>query len=173
MIKHSAATGRGRTMNMTLLAAMAMLIGGCAGLPLQMSDAAAVKARANGAYQSERWGAAARDYRRYVESVPSDPHAWYRLGNAEARLGELRAAEAAYYAALEADPELARARHNLGLVQIRLAWRALAGARRDLPADDRAGRETRRLLTCLRELFMAGPDAEGECPAPDPTEGAL
>ena len=90
---------------------------------------------------------------------PEDAEGWYRQGNALAREDRLEEARAAYLQALALQPDLARARHNLGLVHLQLGWKALLQARRDLPAEDRAAAATMDYLGCLMQVFTGRPDS--------------
>ncbi|MFB4204943.1 tetratricopeptide repeat protein [Arhodomonas sp. KWT2] len=143
-----------------LLVLIAAVATGCTALPVgQGGD----KAAADRAYDAGRYRDAASRYQHYLESAPRDPHAWYRLGNARVELGRLRPAETAFYRALDADPAMARARHNLGLVQLRLAWRSLVEAHSRLPADAARDKRTAALAACLLQGLgtWQGP---GQCP---------
>lgn len=88
---------------------------------------------------------------------PEDAQDWYRQGNTLAHEDRLEEALAAYVRALELDPNLARARHNLGLVHLQLGWKALLQARRELPADDRAAAATMAYLECLMQVLTGRP----------------
>ena len=94
-----------------------------------------------------------------ADGAPQDAEGWYRQGNALAREDRLEEARAAYVQALALDPDLARARHNLGLVHLQLGWQALLQARRELPADDRAAAATMDYLGCLMQVLMGRPES--------------
>ncbi|MBA1147217.1 tetratricopeptide repeat protein [Ectothiorhodospiraceae bacterium WFHF3C12] len=137
------------------LCLLALGAAGCASLPGAATDD--IRARAEAAYEADEFAAAARGYGKYLEHRPGDARAWYRLGYAQAQLGRLEAAEASLRRALALDPEMARARHNLGLVQIQLGVSAILSARRSLPEVDRAAAQTMQYLACLMEIFMGYP----------------
>ena len=100
---------------------------------------------------------------------PQDAEGWYQQGNALARDDRLEEARAAYVRALELQPELARARHNLGLVHMQLGWKALLQARRELPAEHPASAATMDYLGCLMQVFMGRPDSS-HCDPPSSEE---
>lgn len=108
---------------------------------------------AEAAYQHGDWLRAVHSYRAYLDKVPADPQGWYRMANAYVQLDRLRQAEAAYYQALNLDPDLAQARHNLALVHMQLAWKELLQARRQLPPDEPAARQTQRYFACLLQTL--------------------
>ncbi|UEX76729.1 tetratricopeptide repeat protein [Spiribacter halobius] len=141
---------------------LTLLLAGCAALktppPEDAATAGEVRAEADAAYAAEDWERAAARYRGYLALEGTDAEAWYRLGNAEARRGELEEAEAALRRSLELAPERAEARHNLGLVQLQLGRRNLLAARRELPAADATATQTVRYLACLMALFRGRPD---------------
>ncbi|MQM37712.1 hypothetical protein KBTX_01714 [wastewater metagenome] len=149
-----------------LLVLIAAVTSGCAAFPMGQGDD---KAAADRAYEAGHYRLAATRYERYLETAPRDPHAWYRLGNARVELDRLRAAEAAFYQALDADPAMARARHNLGLVQLRLAWRSLVEAHSGLPADAARDERTTALAACLLRGLQTWQGA-GHCPQRTETE---
>lgn len=97
---------------------------------------------------------------------PQDAQDWYRQGNTLAHDDRLEEAREAYVRALELDPNLARARHNLGLVHLQLGWKALLQARRELPADDRAAAATMDYLGCLMQVLMERPESTHCDPPP-------
>lgn len=84
---------------------------------------------------------------------------WFRLGNLQAERGELETAAGSYREALRQDPELAQARHNLGMTYLQLGVHAILTARRDLPDVDAEAAGSMRWLGCVMELFMGFPDS--------------
>lgn len=126
--------------------------------------------RAEAAYRSADWSRAVHSYREYLDKVPADPQAWYRMANAYVRLDRLHQAEAAYYQALDLDPELAQARHNLALVHLQLAWNELLQARRQLPPDEPAASQTQRYLACLLQT-LKGQAQPAQCQADNTLQG--
>ena len=79
---------------------------------------------------------------------------WFEIANVYAELGDLPEAEAAYRQslALGMDP---RARHNLGLVQVRMGMEALGSAREALPPDPATQARTRAYLQTLLDRVGA------------------
>ncbi|MGD8428784.1 MAG: tetratricopeptide repeat protein [Ectothiorhodospiraceae bacterium] len=159
MIKDLPVGASGRWLPVLLLC-LSLLgsLSGCATVDSYSRDVLGQRAAA--AYDAGRFDDAATGYRLYLKHFPDDARAWYRLGNSYAELDRLRDAEAAYYRALKIDGTLARARHNLGLVHMQLAWKNLLEARRSLPEADQAAAETMQYLGCLMETFMGYPDPE-------------
>jgi len=91
---------------------------------------------------------------------------WFEIGNLYAELGDLDEAEAAYRRALELGMDQ-RARHNLGLVQVRMGMEALADARNEMPPDPVARRELRAYLqTLLDRVGAPEPPEVSENPSP-------
>ena len=140
--------------------ALVLLLAGCATGGADPVGTEALHREAMQAYGAGRYAEAGAALERYLARRPEDAGAWYRLGNALARQDRLREAEAAYYRALDLEPGMARARHNLGLVHMQLAWKALFEARRALPEVDSAAAATMRYLGCLMETFMGHPEPE-------------
>lgn len=132
-----------------------VLASGCASL--QQPRPADLRGEAGAAYEAEDYAAAAEGFIDYLQRRPDDAEAWFRLGNAQAQLGRLEAAESALRQALALEPGMARARHNLGLVQIQLGVTAVLMARRDLPEVDDPAARTMEYLACLMETFMGYP----------------
>lgn len=125
--------------------------------------------RADRAYEAGADARAIRHYRGYLAQAPDSPRVWYRFGNALARDGQLRPAQEALEQALTLDPALAEAKHNLGLVHMQLAWKALLAARRNLPESDTQSAGTMRYLGCLMATF-AGETNPGNCRHPSQQE---
>lgn len=138
-----------------VLLVAALLAVGCSSLGTPRPET--VREQAASAYAAGDYGEAARAYAHYLDGHPNDAQAWYRLGYAHAQVGRLVAAEAAFRRALDLDPEMARARHNLGVVQIQLGVKAILAARRELPDVDDAAARTMEYLACLMETFMGYP----------------
>ncbi len=95
-------------------------------------DVLRLNAAAMDAYHNERWDEALPLYAELVEADPERALAWYRLGNLQARDGELDGAIASYTRAVALEPDNAEARHNLGLVHIRRGAEQLREARQSL-----------------------------------------
>lgn len=129
-----------------------LLLCGCATLGSPQLREHAAQAYAAGDYE-----AAATAYESLTRQS-DEAEDWYRLGNVYAQLDRPEDAAAAWRSALERDPGHARARHNLGLVYLRLGVGNLLGARLALPEVDAAAAATMRYLACIMEIFMGQPD---------------
>lgn len=134
----------------------ALLVSGCATLQPNV-DPRPIREQARRAYEASNYERAVEHYVDYLQQRPEDAQAWYRLGNAQAQLGRLEAAESALRQALALNSKMDRARHNLGLVQIQLGVMAILEARRGLPDVDQPAARTMEYLACLMETFMGYP----------------
>lgn len=109
--------------------ACACALAACASTPaVRLADLTALQQQADGAYAHHDWRAAAEGYRVLTERVPDDTAYWFRLGNSYARMDEPESAVRAYRAALQRNPHLAPAWHNLGAVLLEQAQAALQQA---------------------------------------------
>lgn len=137
-----------------LAAALALLLAGCASLPVASGAGSdRLRQRAEAAYARDDPQALAL-YRRLTERPDARAEDWFRLGNLHAQRVQLEAAAAAYREALARDPELAQAQHNLGMTYLQLGVQALLAARRGLPDVDAQAAASMRWLACVMELFM-------------------
>lgn len=141
---------------LVLIALVAMA--GCATLPAA-DDGEALRRRAEAAHAAGDDNARAL-YDRLTATPSARAEDWFRLGNLYAQDGELEAAAAAYREALAHDPELARARHNLGMTYLQLGVRAMLSARKELPEVDAEAAASMRWLACIMEMFMGFPDPQ-------------
>lgn len=116
-----------------------------------------LRAEAEAAYHEQRPQAEAL-YQRLTASPQARAEDWFRLGNLYADKNELEPAAAAYREALKRDPQLARARHNLGMTYLQLGVESILAARRGLPDVDPEAAGSMRWLACVMELFMGFPD---------------
>jgi len=101
-----------------------LLLGAC--MPQMVRKAAnddlfELETAAEAAYRKGDYPTALADYERLVQAAPGNALLRFRLGNTCARLGRLDQAAAHYEKALTLDPDLARARYNLGVVRLRQA----------------------------------------------------
>jgi cytochrome c-type biogenesis protein CcmH/NrfG len=93
----------------------------------------------------------------YLDSIAaraSDPESWFRLGNRYAEQNQLEQAEQAYRRALQHNEDYSAARHNLGLVQIRMGVEALRVAAAQLPVEHPVHAETRRFLQVILTVSL-------------------
>lgn len=134
-----------------------MLLIGCAIQPFHGQADDRLRAEAEAAYQAQSPQALPL-YQHLTAQPQTLAEDWFRLGNLHAEQGELESAAAAYREALARDPELAAARHNLGMTYLQLGVHALLTARRDLPDVDDQAAGSMRWLACVMELFMGFPD---------------
>src|SRR5690606_13742568 len=116
-----------------------------------------LRSQAEAAYAAED-ATARRLYERLTAAPGALAEDWFRLGNLHAQAGELEPAAAAYRRALALDPQLARARHNLGMTYLQLGVDNILAARRGLPDVDPEAAGTMRWLACTMEIFMGYPD---------------
>lgn len=138
-----------RVTNTRIACATLLLLGGCAhqdsspvappveGGEIQgQVDHATLAHRASDAYARQDWAESERQYVALTRAAPTDPEAWFRLGNIYARTQRAELAIRAYTEALARDPGHVRARHNLGIVQLRLARETFAELARRAASDD-------------------------------------
>lgn len=89
--------------------------------PATRPDPRLLQQEAETAYAAGRWDSAAGQYETLLKVEPESAVHWFRLGNALVRAQRLEAAESAYSAAVQRDPQLAKAWYNLAVVRLRLA----------------------------------------------------
>jgi cytochrome c-type biogenesis protein CcmH/NrfG len=92
----------------------------------------------------------------YIDLAVAQPRSatpWLELGDYYVANRQLAGAEFAYREALKREPA-PETLHNLGVVQIRLGIEALLQAREELPPNDQATTETRRLLQAALEEYQ-------------------
>ncbi len=133
-----------------------LILAGCAAIggpdrlePLRLNQAAM------DAYQAENWPLALDLHRELAASGSASARGWYRLANLEARDGDLDAALLAYRRSLEIDPDLAEARHNLGMVHLRIGADALREARPQMRRRGAAGASDGYMVCLLAEVVEA------------------
>lgn len=107
-----------------------LLLGGCdtSMLKLSGSENAAAKSEqasaelrneADGYYQQKNFAAALPLYQQLNDAFPEDAQLWLRTGNSLARMNRYDEAIDSYRKAVAADPQLAIAWHNMGVLQLR------------------------------------------------------
>lgn len=126
------ANGVGGLCNWKLAVCVAVAaLAGCASSPsVRLSDLTAAQQRADAAYAHHDWRSAVGAYQALTRAVPGNAAYWFRLGNSYAHLNQPMPAVAAYQAALQRDPHIVPAWHNLGAVllqQSQEAFREAAG----------------------------------------------
>jgi tetratricopeptide (TPR) repeat protein len=125
-----------------------------------------VETLAQARFGAERWEEARDAYARLVALDPARGAARIQLGRAEEQLGHDDAAEAAYRAAVDGDPEGVEAPIQLATLLVRRA-----GGRGDEDAIRRR-QEARALFGRARERLGGCPEPEGDAPAAEDEERA-
>jgi tetratricopeptide (TPR) repeat protein len=82
-------------------------------------DLLAVRNEAERLYRAKDYAKALPVYERLVSRVPKDALSWFQLGNTQARLQQNDQAIKSYEKAVQFDPALSKAWHNMGLLQLR------------------------------------------------------
>lgn len=142
--------------------ALAIGVSGCATAP--SSTVADQRERAMAAYEAGRYERAAAALRKHLDHSGNDVVAWYRLGNALARTERPERALEAYNEALRRDASHARARHNRGLLRVRLGVKDINRAQRQGGLEPGTRERTSAYLDCL--LGRAeGQGSPGDCAA--------
>lgn len=142
-----------------LALALAFLAAGCqqqGGVrpgPAGLEDVVVLTRQAEEAYASEDWAAAEKAYRRLTEAVPQNAENWFRLGNALARLGRHQEAIARYREALVREPGHARAWHNLGMTQLRVATSTFVEMQEYTAPDDPVTERARRIVRAIENVL--------------------
>lgn len=97
-----------------------IVIGGCASSPrARLLDLATLQHRADAAYAKHDWRNALVAYKALTTRVPDNSAYWFRLGNCYARLSQPMPAADAFRAALQRNPHIVPAWHNLGSVLLK------------------------------------------------------
>ena len=87
----------------------------------QNDDLFALKQQAALAYSEKRYAEALPLFQKLNREVPSDALLWLRTGNVHARLNQPVEAISSYEQAVKFDSQLAKAWHNMGIIQLRQA----------------------------------------------------
>lgn len=113
--------------------------------------------------------AAAAAYEAATRRWPTEPAAWFGLGNARTTLGDVEGAEAAFRAVLDARPAHAAARNNLAELLARRGCLDAARVEMDRAARDALGTPLEAAVLAT-QAELAGraelPGASPTCPAP-------
>lgn len=109
---------------------------------VKLSDLQSLQQRADAAYAGHHWKDAADAYKALADKVSGNAAYWFRLGNCYARLDELLPAIEAYRAALQRDPRIAPAWHNLGAVLLKQSQAAFQEAAANAKPVDPLQRES-------------------------------
>lgn len=145
-----------------------LVIAGCATSPTtRLADLAGLQQRADSAYAHHDWQGAAAAYHSLAQAVPGNAAYWFRLGNSYARLDQPQPAVAAYRAALQRNPHLAPAWHNLGAVLLQQAQAAFGEAASNAASSDPLKSGSALLAERVRAVRRGG-----SMTAPDPSHAA-
>jgi len=153
-----------------------LLLAGCASEQLLRRDGGGAAGRAGAAepfqlqreaeaaYEAGEWQRAATAYGELTGLAPKDAQFWFRLGNARARLGDSAGAVQAYQSALRARPDMAKAWHNMGIIQLRAAVQSFAELLERTPVDDPLYEKARHYSVGLSAVLQAR-EQDGEAAA--------
>jgi Flp pilus assembly protein TadD len=146
--------------------ALAILASGCQPAAVRpgsatLEDVVALRQQAEQAYAAEDWPAAEKAYHRLTETVPQDAENWFRLGNVYARLGRHQEAIALYREALVRDPAHARAWHNLGMTQLRVATGTFVEMQAYTDPEDPVVQRARRIVEAIEHVLGVEETREG------------
>lgn len=145
-------------------ALLLLALAGCAGTTTRAEQRAIQDGRslielgeaADAAYLEGRYQAAAAHYTELARELPDDAAVWYRLANAQARLGNERRAARAYERSLDLDPSNSRAWYNLGIILHRMSVAALASSQaRAGRGEEDVGEESLRVLRIMGDADRA------------------
>lgn len=81
-------------------------------------DLLAMRKEAEGHYQAGNYPKALPLYEGLTQRMPKDALSWFQLGNVQARLKQNDPAIKSYERAVQLDPKLSKAWHNMGLLQL-------------------------------------------------------
>ena len=129
-----------------------------------VGDRAGLERAAATAYAAQDWAASEHDYSALAAQPGSDAEAWFKLGNIYARTSRPDLAVRAYREAVNRDPKHARAWHNLGLIQLRLARDSFAEVEHNTPPTNDMHPRATELRSALDELLRPLGSATTEGP---------
>ncbi|MBI2993315.1 MAG: hypothetical protein HYY48_03965 [Gammaproteobacteria bacterium] len=147
------------------LVPLLLLLAGCNQISLKQlirpepEELVALRDRANAAYAAEDWETAEGAYRDLTERVPGEAENWFRLGNIYVHKDRLFDAMALYREALLHDARHARAWHNLGLTQLRMATHTFVELQKYTEAFDPVNQRARQMVDGITRLLEEQPDA--------------
>lgn len=107
-----------------LIIVLALALAGCASQSVKQKeevDLFDLREQADEAYEQGDMAASEKHYSALIEEVPGEAKPWFRLANIYARTERPGSAVRAYREALIRDPEMNKARYNMGIVQLREA----------------------------------------------------
>jgi tetratricopeptide (TPR) repeat protein len=108
---------------------------------------------ADRAYAQGRWVEAENHYLAITQVAPNDFYAWFRLGNARLRQGNVEAAISAYESSIERDPKQPKPYHNMAEAYLILAYHSLENARGLVERRSPEQREVDKKLNKLKAII--------------------
>ncbi len=138
-------------------------LAGCANLPGPTAaggDLFKLQEQAARNYQKKNYQAALPLYTQLSKRVPGDALTWFQLGNVQAHLKHPDAAIKAYRQALTLNPKLARAWHNMGLIQLREAAATYTEMAANVPPVDPLQADALHKAQVLLQLLDVQVDKE-------------
>ncbi len=116
-------------MKHSALVLLLFLLSGCVSNPARENggsdDLLQLRQQAAATYQVHDYQKALPLYERLVEAIPGDALLWFRLGNLRARAAQPDQAIEAYRKAVQLNPALDRAWHNMLILYLRQATNSL------------------------------------------------
>ena len=110
--------------------------------------------QADAAYQAGRWKEASGHYRGFLEKMPQDPYAWFRLGNSLTRQGQYSHAIQAFEASLQHDARQTKPWFNLSTAHLLGAQLATLKAWEVMAQDDPSRQVIQLRLDTLTQLLQ-------------------
>lgn len=111
-------------------------------------------------YEAKDYAKALPLYERLVKGAPKDALSWFQLGNVQARLKLNNEAIKSYEQAVQLDPNLSKAWHNMGFLQLQQSANSFTQmaqlTREDDPLSDRAMKMSQGTLALLDKKAEAG-----------------
>lgn len=130
------------------------------GKPKAGGDLLAIRKEAEQHYEAQDYAKALPLYERLVKGVPGDALSWFQLGNVQARLKLNNQAVKSYEQAVQLDPNLSKAWHNMGLLQLQQSANSFTQmaqlTKEEDPLSDRAMKMSQGTLALLDRKAEAG-----------------
>ena len=141
---------------------LVFILSGCQGGFVKSSDDPAtteeliqLKQDADLAYSNKEYEKALPMYQQLNREIPKDALLWFRTGNIHARLNQPSLAVEHYQNAVKADPTLATAWHNMGVLQLRIATNTFVQMVQNIDPDDPLYPKAVRLSESLLQVIGA------------------
>lgn len=135
-------------MRVVVIGLLGLLLGGCASVETKTLD---YRGEADAAYAMDDCAKAVPLYEQ-IPQAQRDDMDWYRYGNCLTELDQTQQAVVAFQRSLANNPKFAQARHNLGVLQLKLGVKNLIEARGQLVESDDVYQDLAFLLKQLAEL---------------------